>query len=155
MVLRCFCRICAHGNLMTTVYDVDGNVLVASVARRLKESGIKKPAYIDLVKSSAGRERPPSDSDFWYMRCASILRTVYLNGPIGISRLRTKYGSNQAHKRSKHHQKRSGGSMIKDAFDVLESQGYVKKNDKGRTITAKGKSLLDKTSSEIARGAGA
>jgi small subunit ribosomal protein S19e len=137
---------------MTTIYDVDGNMLVASVAKKLKESGIKKPAYVDIVKSSAGRERPPSDDNFWYMRCASILRTVYISGPIGISRLRTKYGSNQAHKRSRHHQKRSGGSMIKDAFDVLESHGYVKKNGEGRVITAKGKSLLDKTSSEIARG---
>ncbi len=49
----------------------------------------------------------------------------------------------------KHHHRRAGGSIIKDAFDVLEKNNYIKKTKKGRVIAPAGKSLLDKMSNEI------
>ena len=133
---------------MSNVFDVKGSELVKLAAQRLKGS-IKKPSYVEFVKSGADRERVPQDPDFYFVRSASILRQVYLNGPIGVSRLRTRYGSAKEHRVSRHHHVNSGGSIIRDAFASLESLDYIKKTKKGRVITPKGKSFLDNLSKEI------
>jgi small subunit ribosomal protein S19e len=138
---------------MSNVFEVDANTLVERVAAKLKEAKIPKPDYIDFVKSGPGKERVPESQDFWYFRCASILRQVYINGPVGISSLRTRYGSRKEHIVSRHHHMRAGGSIIKDAFDALEKQNYIKKTKVGRIIAPAGKSMLDKLSNEILKGA--
>ncbi|MGC8662702.1 MAG: 30S ribosomal protein S19e [Candidatus Micrarchaeia archaeon] len=137
---------------MANVNDVDANALIKKTAEKLKEAKISKPSYVGFVKSGAGKDRVPQQNDFWYIRCASLLRQVYLNGPIGISRLRTRYGSRKEHLVRRHHHYKAGGSMIKDVFDVLEKLGYVKKTTAGREITEAGKSFLDKLSNEIVKG---
>ncbi|MGC9099311.1 MAG: 30S ribosomal protein S19e [Candidatus Micrarchaeia archaeon] len=137
---------------MANVNDVEANALIRKAAEKLKEAKIEKPSYVGFVKSGASRERVPQQEDFWYIRCASLLRQVYLNGPIGISRLRTRYGSRKEHWVRRHHHYKAGGSMIKDAFDALEKLGYVKKTNAGRVITDSGRSFLDKISNEIAKG---
>lgn len=134
---------------MANVFDVDGSALIKKTSEMLKGKGMAKPEYIDFVKSGASRERVPSDPDFFYMRSASLLRQVYLNGPVGIARMRTRYGTRKLHTIHRHHHFRSGGSVIKDAFDSLEKLDYVKKTPKGRVITPAGKSFLDKISNEI------
>lgn len=134
---------------MANVFDVDGSALIKKTSEMLKSKGIAKPEYIDFVKSGASRERVPSDENFFYVRSASLLRQVYLNGPIGISRMRTRYGTRKLHTIHRHHHFRAGGSVIKDAFDSLEKLNYVKKTPKGRVITPAGKSFLDGISNEI------
>ncbi|MDE1767742.1 MAG: 30S ribosomal protein S19e [Candidatus Micrarchaeota archaeon] len=138
---------------MANVLEVDTQKLIESAAGKLKEQGVPKPGYIDYVKTGAGKERVPTSEDFWYFRCASVLRQVYLNGPIGISKLRTKYGNKRAHWTRRHHHYRAGGSIIKDAFDALEKKGYLKTTKTGRMITPAGKSFLDKLSNDISKGA--
>jgi small subunit ribosomal protein S19e len=133
---------------MSTVLDVKGSELVKLAAQKLKGT-LKKPNYLNYVKSGSHRERVPNDPDFWYMRSASILRQVYLNGPIGVSSLRTRYGAKKEHSVHRHHHIRAGGSIISDAFVQLESVGLIKKTKKGRVITPHGKSFLDKLSKEI------
>jgi small subunit ribosomal protein S19e len=138
---------------MANVYEVDSGKLVGVAAQRLKEKGIAKPVYADYVKTGPSKERIPSQKDFWYIRSASLLRQVYVSGPVGVSRLRTRYGSRKGHVVSRHHHMRAGGSMITDALNALEKAGYVKKGKQGREITASGKSFLDKIANEIVRGA--
>jgi len=137
---------------MANIFEADAQKLIDSAALKLKESGIPKPEYIAYVKTGAAKERVPQDENFWYIRCASILRQVYLNGPIGISKLRTKYGTNRVHVVRRHHHYRSGGSIIKDAFDALEKKGYVKTTKQGRVITSAGRSFLDKVSNDTLKG---
>ena len=138
---------------MSNVFDADSGKLVGIAATQLKEKGIAKPDYVDFVKSGAGRERLPTQRDFWYLRCSSILRQVYINGPIGVSTLRTRYGNRKGHTMHRHHHMRASGSIISDALAALEKLGYVKKGKKGREITPAGKSFLDKIASGIVRGA--
>jgi small subunit ribosomal protein S19e len=138
---------------MANIFEADSQKLINLAASRLKESGVAKPAYVPYVKTGPGKERVPASEDFFYDRCASILRQVYLNGPIGISKLRTKYGAKRQHVVHRHHHMRSGGSIIKDAFDALEKKGYVKTTKQGRIITSAGKSFLDKLSNETLKGA--
>ncbi len=133
---------------MANVFDVKGSELVSVAAQRLKEK-IKKPDYINYVKTGANKERPPLDPDFYFVRTASVLRQVYVNGPVGVSKLRTRYGGSKGHRVHRHHHMQAGGSIIRDAFQALETLDYVKKTKKGRVITAKGKSFLDKISKEM------
>jgi small subunit ribosomal protein S19e len=110
---------------------------------------MKRPAYMDFVKSGPSKERVPQDPDFWYIRSASVLRQVYLNGPVGVSKLRTRYGSRKEHSVHRRHHMKSGGSIIRDAFQELERLNYVKNTKEGRVITPAGRSFLDKVSKEL------
>ena len=133
---------------MSNAYDVKPSELNKRLADALKDK-IAKPEFVNFVKSGPGKERPPSDENFWYLRSASILRQVYVNGPVGTSRLRTRYGNRVSHTRSRKHHKRAGGSMIRKALQSLEKAGYVKNTPSGRIITAEGRSLVDKTSNTV------
>jgi small subunit ribosomal protein S19e len=121
------------------------------VAEKLKAEKIEKPQFVGFVKSGAGKERLPASPDFWYTRCASILRQAYVNGPIGVAKLKVRYGNRKRHVVTRHHHYSASGSIIRHAFVSLEKAGYVQKakNGGGRIITAKGKSLLDKSANEI------
>ena len=136
---------------MANVYDVDASELVKMAAEKLKDK-VKKPDYVNYVKSGAAKERMPEDPDFWYIRTASILRQVYVNGPVGVSRLRTRYGSRKDHVVHRHHHMRAGSKIIRDALHELERLKYVKNSGKGRVITPEGRAFLDRISVEVAHG---
>jgi small subunit ribosomal protein S19e len=82
-------------------------------------------------------------------RSASILRQVYLNGPIGVSKLRTRYGSRKEHVVHRRHHIKSGGSIIRDSLQELEKLKFVKNTKEGRVIAPQGKSFLDKICKEV------
>ncbi len=133
---------------MATIYDVKASDFVRVASERLKDK-IKKPKYIDFVKSGANKERIPQDPDFWYMRSASVLRQVCINGPVGVSRLRTRYGSRKEHVVHRRHHVKSGGSIIRDSLIELERLNFVKSTKTGRVIAPQGKSFIDKICKEL------
>lgn len=137
---------------MTNALEIDSAKLIEKAAMKLKADKVAKPEYISYVKSGAGKERVPQSEDFWYVRCASILRQTYKEGPVGVNRLRTRYGNRVNHSVTRHHHARAGGSIIKDAFDALERIGYLEKTKSGRKITSKGRSFLDKIATDVAKG---
>ena len=50
------------------------------LAEALKKSGtIKKPEWVDFVKTGTHKQRPTSEADFWEKRTASILRQIYIH----------------------------------------------------------------------------
>ncbi|MCL4383381.1 MAG: 30S ribosomal protein S19e [Candidatus Marsarchaeota archaeon] len=135
---------------MAYIYEVKPSQLINSAANKLKKI-IAKPEYVNYVKTGANKERMPNDPDFWFVRSASILRQIYINGPVGVSRLRTKYGSRKEHVVHRRHRFNAGGSIIRDILIELEKAEFVKKTSKGRSITSKGQSFLDKISNELVK----
>ncbi|MGC8568189.1 MAG: 30S ribosomal protein S19e [Candidatus Micrarchaeia archaeon] len=133
---------------MANAYEADTTKLIKEIAEQLKGM-INKPEYIKYVKSGAGRERPPEDPDFWYIRSASILRWIYLKGPVGVSRLRAKYSSKKQHVVHRMHGVKAGGSIITDAMNELEKAKLVKKTKQGRVITPEGRSFVDKIANKL------
>ncbi len=124
--------------------------IIRSISDKLKK--IKKvtpPEYLRYVKSGSSKEATPAQEDWWYIRCASILRKLYDKGPIGVNRLSKLYGGKK--NRGVRPEKRSKGSssIVKDALTQLETVELVKKTKKGRELTPKGVSLLDKSAHEI------
>ena len=78
---------------MTTAYDVPANELIKHTAVKFqKEEAIKMPEQNKYSKTSVARENIPDNSDWWYIRCASILRKIYFHDGIGIERLKAEYG---------------------------------------------------------------
>ncbi|MEM2122950.1 MAG: 30S ribosomal protein S19e [Candidatus Bathyarchaeia archaeon] len=137
---------------MPTVYDVPPESLIGRLARQLKDNydEVIPPQWAYFAKTGSHRERPPQDREWWYIRCASILRKLYVLGPIGVSRLRKEYGGRSRRGRSSEHSLRGGGSSVREPLQQLEKAGLVEKKGKeGRVLTREGRSLLDKIAAEI------
>jgi len=139
---------------MATMYDADPQELIQKAAEDLKKnSEIKAPAWAPFVKTGMHKERPPVNGDWWYLRTASILRAIYKLGPVGVSKLRTKYGGKKNRGVKKEHFYKGSGSIVRKSLQQLEKAGLVKFVEKdihkGRIITPKGRAFLDKIASQI------
>ncbi|MHB9287820.1 30S ribosomal protein S19e [Halobacteriales archaeon Cl-PHB] len=140
---------------MTTLYDAPAEELIEAVATKLEdESAVEAPDWAEFTKTSADRELPPEQEDFWVRRSASLLRKVAVDGPTGVGALRTAYGT--AKQGSNRYQVRprqttdGSGSIIRTALQQLEEAGYVSTADgEGRVITPEGQQLLDETATEV------
>lgn len=138
------------------MYDIDPNELIAKASEELKKiSEIKPPVWATFVKTGMSKERPPVSHDWWYTRAASVLRTVYKLGPVGVSKLRTKYGGKKNRGFDTEHFYKGSGNIARKILQQLEKAGFVKQAQKGvhkgRIITGKGKSFLDKIATKIAK----
>jgi small subunit ribosomal protein S19e len=136
---------------MPTVYDIPANILIRRLAQDLKSrEQIQTPEWANYVKTGAHKERAPDETDWWYTRCASILRKVYMKGPIGTEKLRIEYGGRKRRgvKPTKFH--KGSGAVIRTALQQLERAGFIKKRgNKGREMTSVGKSFMDKVSANL------
>ena len=136
---------------MTTVFDVPAELLINTVADEFRDNNDKivAPEWTKLVKTGVHKERKPENIDWWYVRCASILRRVYIDGPVGVRSLRTFYGGKKDRGVRPEVFKKGSGSIVRNALHQLEDAGYVEKVEGGRVVSPAGRSFLDKISAEI------
>ncbi|MEM3507074.1 MAG: 30S ribosomal protein S19e [Candidatus Bathyarchaeia archaeon] len=137
---------------MPTVYDAPAELLIKRLAEHIKTNfyEVTPPNWVIGVKTGSHKEYPPQNKDWWYIRCASLLRKLYLHGPIGVSRLRVEYGGRKRKGRSREHGKKAGGSAIRKPLQQLEKAGLVELDGKkGRKLTSKGRELLDRIATQI------
>ena len=135
---------------MAKVHDVPADMLIKKLTEILKSEDINPPTWISFVKTGVHADKPPQKVDWWYTRCASILRKIYLNGPISIADMRSIYGGGKARGYGIASHRYAGGAIIRNAVHGLEKLGYVEKVEKkGRIITKEGMKKLDKLSTEI------
>lgn len=137
---------------MAKAYDVPANNLIDRLTEQLKrEKKIEPPGWSAFVKTGAHVEKIPQNKDWWYARCASLLRKVYIHGPIGVSELRSEYGGRKQAGYSLAHHRDAGGAIIRKALQQLEGAGYVIKKGKGRLISEDGMKKIDRLATEIYR----
>jgi small subunit ribosomal protein S19e len=139
---------------LTTAYDVPADVLIGRITDYIKGNvrEITPPEWAAYVKTGPHVERAPQDPDWWYVRTASMLRKLYVKGPVGVSRLRKDYGGRKRRGVRPAHFARAGGKIIRSILQQLEAAGLVEKADNGgRAVSAKGRSLLDAMSGQIKR----
>ena len=135
---------------MTTAYDVQASELIMCAAQKLKASDeINPPVWAGYVKTGAHKQMPPVDADWWHVRCAAVLRQIYTDGPIGVSRLRSKYGGKERNGTMPPSFKKGSGSIIRNVVQQLEKIGYVKTLKGGRAMTPDGQRFLDNAAYEI------
>jgi len=139
---------------LPTALDVPGQRLVDELALKLERDvpEISPPTWGQFVKTASLRQRPPSDPKWWHKRAASMLRLIYVKGPIGISKLRSRYGGRKDKPMRKTHHHKSGSSIIRNILRQLEAAGLVTRGTKGRSITPRGRSVLDSVAREILSG---
>ncbi|TLX67850.1 MAG: 30S ribosomal protein S19e [Thaumarchaeota archaeon] len=135
---------------MAKAYDVPADILINKLSEILKGEDIAAPSWVPFVKTGAHAEKPPQKNDWWYTRCASLLRKIYLHGPVGVKDLRGLYGGAKAVGYGGAHHRDSGGAIIRTAIHNLEKLGYLDKVEgKGRTVSHEGMKKIDRVSTEI------
>lgn len=137
-----------------SIYVVEPGTLIRIVAEKLKEyPEIKPPQGSEFWKTAFFKELAPFDSEnFWYIRCASLLRKVNKFGPIGVNRLRKFYGGRNRRKSGLSHSAKGSGKIVRVALQQLENAKLITKTEKnGRKLSSEGKSLLDRTAYAILR----
>ena len=136
---------------MTTVYDVPADKLIFKLVEILKnDQNITPPDWSKVVKTGIHREKPPVDSDWWYVRTAAVLRKVYMKSPIGVKQISQMFGGS-VDRGSKPSKSWSGSrAIIRHTMHQLESAGFIKTVEgKGRQILPAGQKLVDNAAHEV------
>ncbi len=136
---------------MITPYDVSASKLIEKLAKYLKENvdGVTPPPWASIVKTGAHIEKQPQNPDWWYIRCASLLRKIYVHGPLGTERLKAAYGGRKDYGVTPEHVVKAGGATIRKALQQLEAAGLIEASKPhGRRMTREGRKLLQ----ELAEG---
>lgn len=129
---------------MTTVYDVQADKLIAKAAAELKEKEeITAPEWAPFVKTGTHREMPPDNPEWWYTRVAAVLRRVYVDGPVGVERMRSVYGGKKNRGAKPGKSVKGSGSILRKSLQQLEAAGFVARQKNGRVVTPAGASFLD------------
>ena len=134
-----------------SIKDVHPDKLTKELSENLKEvEEIDPPEWSNFVKTGKHKERPPQQSDWWYLRAGSILRKVFERGPIGVSRLRSYYGGRKKRGSSPEKFEKGSGKVIRRILQQLEEADLVEKIEgEGRKISPQGMSFLDNISNQI------
>jgi len=137
---------------LPTPYDIPASVFIERLARYLKENvyEIVPPPWASFVKTGSHASRPPEDPEWWFIRCASVLRKIYIKGPIGIERLRSEYGGRVGHGNRREHARKGSGAIVRKALQQFQAAGLVEAaGNKGRVVTKEGRRVVDKLSTEM------
>ena len=152
------------GATMTTFYDVPADLLNPALAGKLSElDSISRPQWADYVKTGIHRERPPTQDNWWEVRCAALLRKVGREGPIGVNSLAQAYGGKKDNGSNPHTPAMGSRHIIRTALQQLSDAGLVAMKEtktvqsvdgdqklySGRVITAAGHKLLDEAAHSV------
>ena len=126
------------------------NLKLAEALKKIPE--ITAPKWSEFVKSGPAKERPIDEPNFWYKRTASILRQIYKKKIIGVSKLRTRYGSKKNRGYAPEKFMKASGKIIRTILQQCDAAGLteiakdikgVRSERPGRKLTAKGKELME------------
>jgi len=135
---------------MTTVYDVPPDHIIRRVAEELrKRKEIVPPAWAAFAKTGVHKEMPPEDPDWWFTRAAAVLRRVYLDGPLGVERMRSFYGGKKNRGSRPNAFRKGSGSILRKSLQQLEAAGLIIHDKTGRRVSPAGMSFLDNLSQEV------
>lgn len=139
---------------MVKYNDIQPNKLIDAIAKELKgKEGFEAPEWAIFVKTGMHKDRPPMKRDWWQTRVAAILRTVAKLGPIGVAKLRTKYGGKHRRGHKPARFAKGSGSIVRKALQQLEKANLIQQTTigvhKGRTITKEGALFLNKIAENI------
>ncbi len=141
---------------MTHILAVNPQELVHKAAEELKKQKlVQPPDWSKFVKTGHFKERLPENEDWWYLRSASVLRSVAKLGPVGTEKLRTKYGGRKRRGHQPEQFFKGSGSIIRKILQQLQKADLIKPVQKGahkgRVLTPKGTSFLDKMAVQMSK----
>jgi small subunit ribosomal protein S19e len=138
---------------MVSAYIVPVEDLIHRIATEFKNKNIiTPPEWASWVKTGHFKEDKPIDVQNWfYIRSAAVLRKIYVTGPIGVQKLRKKFGRNKNRGSKPNKASLSSGAIIRSIVQQLESAGLIEKTDdnQGRRMTTNGMKFVDTICKEI------
>jgi small subunit ribosomal protein S19e len=140
---------------LITPHDVPASELIEKLATYLKENvdEINPPLWASVAKTGIHAQTPPQNQDWWYMRCASLLRKIYAHGPIGVERLRAEYGGRKDYGVKPEHAVKAGGTVVRKALQQLEAAGLIETlKPRGRRVTREGRKILQEVAEGVHKG---
>jgi len=134
-----------------SVKDVNQQDFTVALAAHLKKSGkMKIPEWVDLVKTNNRKELAPYDEDWFFVRCASIARHMYIRAPVGVNTIRKIYGIRSNNGSSPSHWARGNGGVARKALQALEGLKLAERDaNGGRRLTSQGRRDLDRIAAQI------
>ncbi|MBI2582045.1 30S ribosomal protein S19e [Candidatus Woesearchaeota archaeon] len=141
---------------MTHILTVNPIELNKKVAEELKKQKLVQPTvWSKFVKTGHHKDRLPDNPEWWYARSAAVLRSVAKLGPVGTEKLRTKFGGRKRRGYLPGHFYKASGSILRKILQQLEKSGLIQQTQKGvhkgRILTPKGTSLLDKIAVQMSK----
>merc|ERR1739838_1259474 len=106
----------------------------------------------EFVKAFAAvfKELSPYDQDWYYVRCASLARHLYMRGNAGVGAFRKVYGGSKDNGFAPSHFRIANGNIIRKCLQSLEAMKLVKKSDfRGRVVTPAGQRDMDRVAAMI------
>merc|ERR1739844_890654 len=96
--------------------------------------------WVDLVKTNNRKELAPYDEDWFYVRCASMARHMYIRSPVGVSTIRKIYGIRKSNGIVPSLWSKGAGGVARKAHQALEGLKLVEKDPNGgRRLTSQGR----------------
>jgi len=134
-----------------SVKDVSQQDFTVALAAFLKKSGkMKVPEWVDIVKTNTRKELAPYDEDWFFVRCASLARHLYIRSPVGVSTVRKIYGIRSNNGSSPSHWARGSGGVARKALQALEGLKLAEKDPNGgRRLTSQGRRDLDRIAAQL------
>lgn len=139
---------------MTTPHDVPASKFIDRLAKYIRENvdEVQPLPWSTFVKTGTHVEKQPQNPNWWYTRTASILRKVYIHGPIGLENLRSDYGGRKNRGSKPNRVTKAGGSDIRKILQQLEKAGLVQTTrPKGRVVTPKGRKLMQEVAGDLSK----
>ncbi|KAL4229157.1 40S ribosomal protein S19 [Mactra antiquata] len=134
-----------------SVKDVGAYEFNKAFAAFLKKSGkMKVPEWTDFSKTGPYKELAPSDSDWYFIRAASLCRHLYIKSPTGVGCFKRIYGGLHRRGAAPGHFAVSTGSISRRLLKSLEQLKLVEKDPNGgRRLTSQGRRDLDRIAAQV------
>ena len=138
---------------MAHVNDVPPALLLPRLATELRSRpAIRPPEWAAFAKTGVHKQRAPTQSDWWYLRSASVLRRISLRGLVGVTRLSAEYGGKRDRGSAPYHARAGSRAVLREIIQQLEKSGLVQAyKNRGRRVSADGQRLLDTVSRDLLR----
>jgi small subunit ribosomal protein S19e len=136
---------------LTTPHDVPASKFIDRLAKYLRENvdEVQPLPWSTFAKTGTHVEKQPQNPNWWYTRAASILRKVYIHGPIGLENLRSDYGGRKNRGSKPNRVTKAGGSGMQN---TAASNGLVQMTrPKGRVVTPKGRKLMQEVAGDLSK----
>ena len=138
--------------ILTTPHDVPASKFIEKLAKYLKENveEVQPSTWANAAKTGIHTEKPPQNPNWWYTRGASVLRKVYVHGPVGLEKLRADYGGRKGFRVTPEHAAKAGGSNIRKVLQQLEAAGLIQTvRPQGRKMSPKGRKILQEVAEDL------
>ena len=128
-----------------TLRDVAANKWVRAMALHLKQSGkLFVPNCAELMKQSTGNERAPQNVDWYFFRCAAVLRRVYVRPGTGYGGLAKAFAILKNNGSRPEKTVKASRGLLHWACRSLEGLKLLGKGkESGRVLTREGKRKCD------------